>query len=127
MFQAVTKKIRVEVEPSYVRDESNPSQNYYFFSYKVRILNEGEMPVQLLSRHWIIEDAFGKTEEVTGPGVVGLQPTLKPGEQFEYSSFCPLETPTGSMQGTYLMISARGDQIEVQIPKFILAEPGHVH
>jgi ApaG protein len=127
MFQAITKNIRVEVEPKYVNDESNPSQNYYFFSYHVRIFNDGKNQVQLLSRHWIIKDGMGRTEEVTGPGVVGMQPTLKPGDKFEYSSYCPLETPTGSMQGTYLMMSAGGEQIEVEIPMFILAEPGHYH
>jgi ApaG protein len=121
MFEAVTLNVRVQVEPSYVRDESDPKQEYYFFAYKVRIRNESEQQIQLMSRHWVIKDAYGNTEEVRGPGVVGLQPKLGPGEHFEYSSFCPLNTPTGSMQGTYQMVS------DVEIPMFILSEPNHYH
>src|SRR5665213_2555054 len=103
MFQAVTQDIKIEVEPSYVQDQSNPTQAYYFFSYKARITNESQVTVTLVSRHWIITDGFGQIEEVVGPGVIGQQPTLKPSESFEYQSFCPLATPTGSMQGTYVM------------------------
>lgn len=127
MFEATTEKIRVQVEPSFVQDESDPHQSYYFFSYKVRISNEGDIPVQLVARHWVIEDAFGHIEEVRGAGVVGVQPTLKPGDVFEYSSFCPLATPTGSMQGTYQMITSRGNTLDVEIPKFVLSEPTHYH
>ncbi len=127
MFEATTRKVRVQVEPSFVRDESDPSQDYYFFAYKVRIQNGGELPLQLMSRHWVIKDAFGNVEEVRGPGVVGLQPKLKPGEMFEYSSFCPLNTPTGSMQGTYQMVSEKGETFDVEIPLFILSEPNHYH
>lgn len=127
MFEAVTKKVRVQVQPSYVKDESDPAQDYYFFAYKVNIRNESELPVQLMSRHWIIKDAYGNVEEVRGPGVVGLQPKLGPGEQFEYSSFCPLNTPTGSMEGTYQMVSDKGEKFDIEIPLFILAEPSHYH
>ncbi len=127
MFEAKTNNIRVQVEPSYVLDESRPQQDYFFFSYKVRISNEGDQPTQLLARRWIIKDAYGKTEEVRGSGVVGMQPKLQPGESFEYSSFCPLSTPTGSMQGHYLMVNGNGDQFEVEIPLFLLSEPGHYH
>lgn len=127
MFEAVTKKVRVKVQPSYVKDESDPAQDYYFFAYKVNIRNESELPIQLLSRHWIIKDAYGNVEEVRGPGVVGLQPKLGPGEQFEYSSFCPLNTPTGSMEGTYQMVSDKGEKFDIEIPCFILAEPSHYH
>jgi len=127
MFQSTTKKIKVEVHPSYIQDQSDPAQSYYYFSYRVRISNEGEKPVQLLRRHWIIKDAFGQMEEVSGDGVVGQQPTLKPGDIFEYSSFCPLSTPTGSMQGTYYMKASGGEEIEVEIPMFILSEPNHYH
>ena len=127
MFQATTGNIKIEVEPSYVQDQSDPHQSYYFFSYKVRIRNESEGKVQLISRHWIITDGFGQIEEVVGPGVIGMQPTLQPGESFEYSSFCPLATPTGSMQGKYVMVDAKGQQLEVQIPLFILSEPNHFH
>jgi ApaG protein len=127
MYQAKTREIKVEVEPTYVREQSDPARSYYFFSYRVRISNESTGPVQLISRHWIITDGFGQIEEVVGPGVVGQQPTLAPGESFEYSSFCPLNTPTGSMQGSYVMQDAAGLQVEIQIPVFILAEPGHYH
>ncbi len=127
MFEATTQKIKVEVLPAYVEQESDPSQDYYFFSYRIRIYNQSDLDVQLLARHWLIKDAFGKTEEVRGPGVVGVQPKLKPGEMFEYSSFCPLPTPTGSMRGTYLMVTAKGEQIDVEIPTFLLSEPTHYH
>lgn len=127
MFESTTRKIKVEVHPSYVREHSDPSQSYYYFAYKVRIINGGEMPVQLVRRHWIIKDAFGEMEEVSGDGVVGMQPLLKPGESFEYSSFCPLNTPTGSMQGKYFMKASTGEEIEVEIPLFILSEPNHYH
>lgn len=127
MFEAVTQNIRVEVRPAYVHGQSDPANGYYFFSYHVRIHNEGDRPIQLISRHWIITDADGGVEEVRGPGVVGLQPTLGPGEMFEYSSFCPLATPTGRMQGTYQMVDSRGQNIDVTIPAFILSEPNHYH
>ncbi len=127
MFEATTSNISIEVEPSYVQEQSDPLQSYYFFSYRVRISNKGKSKIQLVSRHWIITDGFGQVEEVAGPGVVGMQPTLGPGESFEYESFCPLATPTGSMQGTFSMLDGKGDKIEVQIPMFILAEPNHYH
>lgn len=127
MFEATTRQIRIAVEPAYIKEQSDPQRDYYFFAYTVRINNEGSEPVKLLSRHWIITDATGKVEEVEGPGVIGQQPTVKPGETFQYSSFCPLPTPTGSMHGTYTMVNERGEQLEVQIPKFILAEPSQYH
>lgn len=127
MFESTTQKIKVEVHPSYVRDQSDPQSSYYYFSYKVRISNQGDKPVQLVRRHWVIKDAFGQMEEVSGDGVVGMQPLLKPGESFEYSSFCPLSTPTGSMQGTYYMKGSNGEEIQVEIPMFILSEPNHYH
>ncbi len=127
MFEAVTRDIRIQVIPSFVAEQSSPAEGHYFFSYRIRIQNESAGTVQLLSRHWIIKDAFGKMEEVEGPGVVGQQPKLKPGDVFEYSSFCPLATPTGSMQGTYLMIDEEGRQWNVEIPLFILSEPNHFH
>jgi ApaG protein len=127
MFEATTSDIRIEVEPTFIEAQSNPQQSYYFFSYRIRIRNGGSKRIQLISRHWIITDGFGQVEEVTGPGVIGQQPTLKPGDTFEYSSFCPLSTPTGSMQGKYLMVTEKGDQLEVQIPLFVLSEPRYYH
>lgn len=127
MFEAVTNQIRVQVVPAYVKDQSAPEQQHYFFSYTVDIHNGGNQTVQLVSRHWIITDGAGHVEEVEGPGVVGQQPTLEPGESFQYSSFCPLPTPTGSMEGSYLMVSGKGEKFEVQIPRFILVEPAHYH
>lgn len=127
MFEAVTNQIRVQVVPAYVQDQSDPRESRYFFSYTVEIHNGGHNTIQLISRHWIITDGTGRTEEVQGPGVVGQQPTLEPGDSFQYSSFCPLPTPTGSMEGSYLMMSSRGERFEVQIPRFILAEPTHYH
>lgn len=127
MFEAVTNDIRVHVVPAFVREQSDPAQGHYFFSYTVDIHNGGQQPVQLLSRHWIITDGEGRVEEVEGPGVVGLQPMLDPGQSFQYSSFCPLTTPTGSMEGSFLMVSNKGDRFEVQIPKFILVDPAHYH
>ena len=127
MFTATTKNICIEVVPTYVREQSDPGQGQYFFSYRVRIRNEGPERVQLLSRHWIITDGFGKIEEVVGEGVIGQQPTLKPGDAFEYESFCPLATPTGSMLGTYTMVDSPGVRWNVEIPLFILAEPSRYH
>lgn len=127
MFQAVTENIKIEVEPTYIPDQSDPAQAYYFFSYRVRITNDSDETVQLVSRHWIITDGFGQVEEVVGPGVIGQQPTLKPSESFEYTSFCPLATPTGTMQGKYVMKNPKGAEVEVKIPLFILCEPTHFH
>ncbi|NJL24756.1 MAG: Co2+/Mg2+ efflux protein ApaG [Calothrix sp. SM1_5_4] len=127
MFEATTHNIRVEVEPAYEPDQSDPRNNRFFFSYRVRISNRRDKPVQLLSRRWVITDAYGKTEEVSGPGVVGVQPKLKPGETFEYSSFCPLPTPGGSMKGTYIMVDDQGAPLEIQIPLFTLSEPNQYH
>jgi ApaG protein len=127
MFEQVSNQIKVEVLPSFVQDQSDPRRSIWYFSYHVKITNESETPVQLMSRHWIIIDALGRVEEVEGTGVVGLQPTIPPGQIFEYSSFCPLPTPTGTMRGSYLMTDPRGQEMKVSIPLFVLAEPGHYH
>lgn len=108
-------------------DQSDPKRSIWYFSYHIKITNEGDAPVQLKSRHWIIIDALGRVEEVDGPGVVGLQPLIPPGQVFEYSSYCPLPTPTGTMRGNYLMTDQKGHEITVNIPLFVLAEPGHYH
>ncbi len=102
--EAVTNSIRVEVMAKYSPENSRPLQDVWVFEYTVRITNQGAETVQLLSRHWIITDAFDHTEEVKGPGVVGEQPVLAHGESFKYSSWCPLKTPTGMMHGTYQMV-----------------------
>jgi ApaG protein len=124
---AVTNNIRVEVDSQYSADKSQPFQNEWFFHYTVRISNEGDETVQLLSRHWIIKDATGHVEEVKGPGVVGEQPVLAPGEAFQYSHRCPLKTSTGLMRGTYQMVTEDGDHFDVEIAPFALHEPYTVH
>jgi len=123
--EAVTDGVRVEVESQYSAEHSTAGQ--WFFLYTIRITNEGDDTVQLLSRHWIIRDATGKVEEVQGPGVVGEQPVLEPGEAFEYTSGCPLTTPFGSMEGTYEMVTAGGERFDAAIAEFVLREPGAIH
>jgi ApaG protein len=118
-----TLGIRVQVRSSYVPDRSVPAQGRYFFAYKVRISNVGSETAQLVSRRWVITDADGDVETVEGPGVVGEQPTLAPGESFEYTSFCPLATPFGSMHGVYRMVRPGGEEFEVEIAPFHLAMP----
>ena len=102
-------------------------QQHWFFFYTITIENVGDVPVQLISRHWVITDGSGRVEEVRGPGVVGQQPTLAPGEQFTYTSGCPLATPFGRMEGTYQMVTASGESFDVVIAPFTLSEPYTVH
>jgi ApaG protein len=118
--EAVTNSIRVEVISQYSPDNSRPAQDVWVFEYTVRITNQGTETVQLLSRHWIITDALDHVEEVKGPGVVGEQPVLAPGESFKYSSWCPLKTPTGTMRGTYQMVRVGGEQFDIEIAPFAL-------
>lgn len=125
--EAVTSNVRVEVQSQYAPERSQPFQNQWFFYYTIRITNEGDETVRLLSRHWIITDATDHTEEVKGPGVVGEQPVLSPGESFQYTSGCPLPTSTGVMRGTYQMVSEHGDQFDVEIAPFALREPYTIH
>ena len=125
--EAVTRGIRVHVQSEYAAENSRPAQNEWFFVYTVTISNEGTEPVQLVTRHWIITDGNGQVEEVRGPGVVGKQPTLRPGESFEYTSGCPLNTPFGVMEGTYQMVAQSGEQFDVKIAPFTLSEPYTVH
>jgi ApaG protein len=125
--EAVTCNVRVEVESQYAPERSQPFQNEWFFDYTVRITNERDETVQLLSRHWIITDATGHTQEVKGPGVVGEQPVLGPGESFQYTSGCPLPTSTGVMRGTYQMVTEDGEHFDVEIAPFALHEPYTVH
>ena len=125
--EAVTNNVRVEVESQYVAEKSQPFENEWVFAYSIRISNEGDETVQLLSRHWVITDASGHVEEVRGPGVVGEQPVLAPGESFEYSSWCQLKTSSGVMRGTYQMLTEDGEQFDVEIAPFGLQEPYTVH
>jgi ApaG protein len=125
--EAVTRGIRVHVTSQYSAERSQPSKNQWFFLYTIEISNEGAETVQLVTRHWIITDGSGHVEEVKGPGVVGQQPVLAPGEAFEYTSGCPLTTPFGMMQGTYQMVNQDGEQFDVEIAPFQLSEPYTVH
>ena len=121
--EAVTKGIRVRVESSFDPARSRISENQWFFLYTITISNEGEHRVQLISRHWIITDESGRIDEVRGTGVVGEQPVLAPGESFEYTSGCPLSTPTGTMQGSYQMRVEGGEIFDAEIALFLLSEP----
>jgi ApaG protein len=120
---ALTQGIRVTVSTVYVPSQSAPTAHRYVFAYTIRIANEGHQTAQLKSRHWVITHGSGKVEEVRGPGVVGQQPSLKPGEHFEYTSGCILETPRGSMRGSYQMVTSGGDSFDAEIASFQLAMP----
>ncbi len=127
MSDTTTRGIRIQVSSVYVPERSTPEQNYFFFAYHVRISNLGRETAQLLSRHWIITDAEGAAEEVRGPGVVGEQPLLQPGDSFEYTSFCPLKTAVGSMHGSYRMVTHGGEEFDAAIRPFSLAVPTAVN
>lgn len=127
MSDTTTRGIRVKVETFYDEERSSPQESYYFFSYHVRISNVGTETAQLVSREWFITDGNGDTQRVQGPGVVGEKPVLAPGEEFEYSSFCPLTTPVGAMQGSYRMVLQNGDSFEAEIAPFSLAVPHAVN
>lgn len=123
-YSKITHDIRISVEPIYLEHQSSPTEHQYAWAYKVRMENMGEDEVQLISRYWKITDAFGISKEVRGPGVVGEQPVLKPGSQFEYSSGTLLPTTSGIMAGTYQMVATDGRAFEVEIPAFSLDVPG---
>ena len=120
-------RISIDVETTYLDDQSEPRAQRYVFAYTITIRNEGEVPAKLLTRHWIITDANGRVQEVRGDGVVGEQPYLKPGQGFRYSSGAVLETPVGTMQGSYQMIADDGAQFDAPIAAFRLAMPGMLH
>jgi ApaG protein len=122
--EAVTQGIRVSVRARFSEQNSDPQRGQWVFLYTITIRNEGPFRVQLLTRHWIITDANGEVEEVKGPGVVGKQPILEPGQGFEYTSACPLKTPFGSMHGTYQMLGPSNETFDVQIAGFALRMPG---
>ncbi|MCB5177632.1 MULTISPECIES: Co2+/Mg2+ efflux protein ApaG [Microvirga] len=123
MYQAVTRGISVTVTPRYMPEESSPDDGRYFFAYTVEIINTGLHRVQLKARYWKIVDAHGQVQEVRGAGVVGEQPVLGPGESYSYTSGCPLPTPNGTMQGSYIMETADGETFEAEIPAFSLDVP----
>ncbi|MFP5520446.1 MAG: Co2+/Mg2+ efflux protein ApaG [Bdellovibrionia bacterium] len=128
---SITKSLQVEfkisTEVHYIAGESRPDQSYFFFSYKISIENKGNSPAQLMSRHWQITNGLGQVEEVRGPGVVGLQPKIYPGQKFEYESACPLETPWGIMRGQYQFLAENGETFAVDIPEFYLISPQAMH
>jgi len=123
MYTKITRGITVSVQPFYLEDQSSPDDSRYVWAYRVNIENNSVETVQLMRRHWRITDALGRTQEVEGPGVVGEQPRLSPGQSFEYTSGMPLQTPSGFMTGTYQMMSADGEQFEIDIPAFSLDLP----
>ena len=123
LYRAITKGIAVSVIPTYLEAQSSPESSQYFWAYRVIIENQGRETVQLLSRHWMITNARGELTEVKGPGVVGEQPVLKPGESFEYTSGAPLNTTSGMMGGAYQMKSESGEQFDIEIPTFSLDRP----
>lgn len=125
--EAVTESIRVEVLARHAPETTSVNKGEWVFQYTVRITNQGAEPVQLLSRHWIITDALEQVREVRGPGVIGQQPVLQPGESFKYSSWCPLPTPTGMMHGTYRMARPNGEQFDIEIAPFALKAAYTVH
>ena len=123
MYMAVTHQVKVTVEPTFEPDRSDPAQSRYFWRYDIEIANLGDKPVTLIERHWRITDADGRQQEVSGPGVVGEQPTIMPGASFRYASGCPLTTASGVMVGEYRMIGEDGERFDVAIPAFSLDSP----
>ena len=123
MSDTTTQGVRVGAAAFYLKDESDPSQRSYLFGYNIVVANEGDVPVQLISRHWVIIDASGRREEVKGPGVIGQTPRLEPGQAFKYQSFCPLKTPWGTMEGTYQMRRDDGTTFDARVGRFYLRVP----
>ncbi len=122
-YSETTRSITVSVEPTYLEDQSSPAEDRYVWAYHVRIENNGGETVQLRRRHWKITDGLGRTQEVRGPGVVGEQPVLAPGQSFEYTSGTPLTTPSGIMVGSYEMETRQGESFQIAIPAFSLDSP----
>jgi ApaG protein len=112
--------VQIDALPQYVADQSNPLQNIFAFAYTITVTNTGTVPVQLISRHWIIQDESGRTEEVKGLGVVGQQPLLRPGESFQYTSGCRLRAPSGTMHGSFFFVAEDGHRFDVNIATFVL-------
>ncbi|EGK71198.1 Protein apaG [Methyloversatilis universalis FAM5] len=127
MAESKKYEVTVSVQARYVEDQSAPEDSRFVFAYTVTIVNTGSVPAQLISRHWIIRDAQNAEQQVRGLGVVGQQPLLKTGERFEYTSGCALNTPVGTMRGSYQMVAEDGTQFEADIPEFTLAMPRVLH
>ncbi len=123
MYEKITRSISVSVRSFYLEDQSAPEDDRFVWAYRVNIENRGKETVQLMNRHWRITDKLGRLQEVKGPGVVGEQPVLKPGESFEYTSGCPLTTPSGIMAGSYEMSTGGGERFDIEIPAFSLDSP----
>jgi ApaG protein len=123
MYSATTRDIRVMVEPAYLEEQSSPTENRYVWSYHVKIENGGGKTVQVLTRYWRITDSLGRVQEVRGAGVVGEQPTLAPGQSYEYTSGTPLPTPSGIMVGSYGVRTSDGERFEIDVPAFSLDSP----
>ena len=123
MYRALTRDIEVVVEPFYLEEQSDPEDDRYVWGYRIVISNNSSIAVRLVNRYWNITDQNGQVDEVTGPGVVGEQPRLKPGDTYEYSSGCPLDTPSGFMTGTYQMVAESGERFDIRIPTFSLDLP----
>jgi ApaG protein len=124
MSETITNGVKVQVTSRFLEERSNPPARKFIFAYTVTITNTESLAVQLMSRKWVIRDADGDIETVEGPGVVGEKPVLQPGQSFEYTSFCPLETPFGTMEGHYNMVAADGSRFQAKIAPFGLAIPG---
>jgi len=123
MYRALTRNIEVKVTPRFLDERSAVADNYYFWAYAIEIVNHGAETVQLMTRHWRITDAHGRCQEVQGPGVVGEQPVLEPGQSYQYTSGVPLPTPSGVMAGSYGMVTPTGERFDVDIPAFSLDSP----
>ena len=122
-YRAITRGIEVKVTPKFLADKSSPENGYFFWAYTITLSNRSQETVQLKTRHWRITDAQGRLQEVRGAGVVGEEPVLKPGENFEYTSGVPLPTPSGFMTGSYGMVTATGEEFDIEIPAFSLDTP----
>ncbi len=127
MYEKTTRNLTVFVEPQYLEGQSKPDEGTFVWSYTIVVRNSGIETVKLLTRHWIITDGIGRKQEVRGDGVVGEQPVLKPGTQFQYTSGCPLNTSSGVMEGSYGMINEKGEHFEIAIPAFSLDSPHDKH
>ena len=123
MYEAITRSIKVIVEAIFLDEQSAPDEDHFVWAYQIRIENDSLEQVQLINRHWRITDAYGQLNEVRGEGVVGEQPTLQPGENFEYTSGVPLATPSGIMVGSYEMKTSGGERFDIEIPAFSLDSP----